>query len=127
MNTNHSTAKLRRPVSAQNKKPTECTIYLQFISVINFYMFRLCWMAAGRILPAAIQHKRMTYTKCCRYRQVPPDDEQQTFSKHVEINYWNKLKVNSASCWFLLYGYITLHSQQHIKKDTRITIKNAKK
>jgi hypothetical protein len=24
-----------------------------------------------------------------------------TCSKHVEVNYWNKLKVNSGSCWFL--------------------------
>jgi len=27
------------------------------------------------------------------------------------------LKVNSASCWFLLRGYITMHSQQIIKED----------
>jgi len=32
-------------------------------------------------------------------------------SKHVEVNYRNKLKVNSAACWFLMYGYITMHSQ----------------
>jgi len=25
------------------------------------------------------------------------------------------LKVNSASCWFLLYGCITKHGQQNIK------------
>jgi len=25
------------------------------------------------------------------------------------------LKVNSASCWFLLYGYITKHGQKNIK------------
>jgi len=34
---------------------------------------------------------------------------------HIEINYWNKLKVNSASCWFSLYGCITAHGQQNIK------------
>ena len=45
------------------------------------------------------------------------NDEQQDWSKHVEANYWNKLKVNSASCWFLLYGYITMHGQQNIKND----------
>jgi hypothetical protein len=28
------------------------------------------------ILPTASQHKRMTYTNCCTYRVVPPDDEQ---------------------------------------------------
>jgi len=25
------------------------------------------------------------------------------------------LKVNSATCWILLYGYITMHGQQNIK------------
>ena len=28
------------------------------------------------ILPTASQHERMTYTNCCVYRAVPPDDEQ---------------------------------------------------
>jgi hypothetical protein len=37
-------------------------------------------------LLAASQHKRMTYTDCCIYRIVPPDDEQQACSKHVEVN-----------------------------------------
>jgi hypothetical protein len=66
-------------------------------------------------MPTAIQHKRMTYTNCCIYSVVPPDDEQKACSKHLEVNYLNKLKVNSPSCWFLLYGYITIHGQQNIK------------
>lgn len=60
----------------------------------------------------------MTYTNSCIYRVVPPDDEQEACSKHVEVNYWNKLKVDSASCWFLLYGYIMIHGQQNIKFAT---------
>ena len=52
----------------------------------------------------------MTYTDCCIYRVVPPDDEQQACSKHVEVNYSNKLKVNSASCWFIPYGYLCVLS-----------------
>jgi len=42
------------------------------------YIHRLCWLAVGRItiLPTANHHKRMTYTTCCTYRVVPPDDEQ---------------------------------------------------
>jgi hypothetical protein len=67
------------------------------------------------ILPTASQNKCMTYINCCIYRAVPPDDKQQACWKHVEVNYWNRLKVNSASCWFLLYGYITMHGQQNIK------------
>jgi len=28
------------------------------------------------ILPTASLHKSMTYTDCCKYRVIPPDDEQ---------------------------------------------------
>ena len=48
------------------------------------------------------------------YRVAPPDDEQYTCLKQVEVNYWNKLKVNSASYWFLLSRYIRMHGQQNI-------------
>jgi hypothetical protein len=34
----------------------------------------------------------------------------------MELHFVFKLKVNSASCWFLLYEYITMHGQQNIKK-----------
>jgi hypothetical protein len=58
----------------------------------------------------------MTYNNCRIYRVVPPGDEQQACPKHVEVDFLDKLKVNSASCWFLLYGYITMYGQQNIKK-----------
>jgi len=48
------------------------------------------------------------YTNCCLYTVDPPDEEQQTCSKHVESYYWNKLKENSASCWLILYGDIKM-------------------
>jgi hypothetical protein len=34
----------------------------------------------------------------------------------------NKLKVSSASCWFLLYGYVTMYGQQNIKQLRRFTV-----
>jgi len=34
------------------------------------------WLLVGPILIRAIQHKRMTYTNCCIYRVIPPDDQQ---------------------------------------------------
>jgi hypothetical protein len=104
---------VHRDTSVQ-KEPTGCTIYFQFISIINLYMFRaglllivrryiqqlvyvmhLCWLVVGRILPTTSQHTP--------HRLVPPDDEKQDCLKYVEVNYWNKFEVNSASCWFLLY------------------------
>ena len=54
------------------------------------------------------------YTNCCLDRVDTPDDEQQACSKHVEAYYWNKLIENSASYWFILYGYIMMHGQKNI-------------
>ena len=51
------------------------------------------------------------YTTCCSYKVDPPDKEQQACSKHMQAHYWNKLIENSASCWFMLYGYITKNGQ----------------
>ena len=73
----------------------------------------LCWLTVVYVdwLLAASQHKHKTYTICCIYRLVPPDDEQYACSKHAEVNYWNKFEVNSASCWFLLNGYFYLSTR----------------
>jgi hypothetical protein len=72
------------------------------------------------ILLAASRHKRTTYTDCCTYRIVPPDDEQLACSKHVEVNYRNKLEVSNATCWFILHRYFMMHSQQNIRIDIKI-------
>jgi len=45
------------------------------------------WLLAGSILPLSSKYKSMTYTNCCIYRVISPDDEQQACSKHVEVNY----------------------------------------
>ena len=55
------------------------------------------------------------YTNCYLYRVDSPDDEQQACSKHVEAYHRNKLIEKSASCWFILYGYITMQGQQNFK------------
>jgi hypothetical protein len=47
----------------------------------------------------------LDYTTTCLHRVDPPDDEQQGCLKHIEDYYYNKLIENSASCWFMLYGY----------------------
>jgi len=51
------------------------TLYIQQL----VYVIHLCRLAVGRIgvdLATASQHKLMTYTNCCIYRVVPPDDKQ---------------------------------------------------
>jgi len=62
------------------------------------------------------------YTNSCLYRIVPPDNEQQACSKHVDSYYCNKLIENSVSCWFVLYGYIMMHGQQIIKKNINLFV-----
>jgi hypothetical protein len=61
------------------------------------------WLLAGLILPTPSKYKSMTYTNCSIYRVISLGDEQQACSKHVEVNYWNKLRVNSASFWIILH------------------------
>jgi len=46
----------------------------QLDALFTFSLFQ--YLFVGSFLPAASQHKRMTYTNCCIYRAVPPDDEQ---------------------------------------------------
>jgi hypothetical protein len=77
-------------------------IYSSWYMLCVYVDWQLVW-----ILQNASQHKCMTYNIRCIWRVVPPDDEQKACSKHVEINYWNKLKVNSVPCWFSLCGYVS--------------------
>ena len=57
------------------------------------------------------------YTNCCLYTVDPPDDEQQACSKHLLAYYWNKWIENISTCWFILYGYNTIHCQQNFKSN----------
>jgi len=36
---------------------------------------------------------------------IPPDDELQICPKHGEVDWRNKLRINSTSSWFLLHSY----------------------
>ena len=46
---------------------------------------------------------------------TPPDDGPQICPKHGEVDWRNKLIINSASSQFLLRRYIEMHGQQNIK------------
>ena len=43
---------------------------------------------------------------------ISPDDGLQIWPKHAEVNWRNKLRINSASSWFPLHGCIEMHGQQ---------------
>jgi hypothetical protein len=45
----------------------------------------------------------------------PPDDGLQICPKHVDADWRNKMRINTASSWFSLHGYIEMHGQQNIK------------
>jgi len=45
----------------------------------------------------------------------PHDDVLQICPKHVEVDWRNKLRINSASSWFSLRRFIEMHGQQNIK------------
>jgi hypothetical protein len=73
--------------------------------------------------PTDIQLKNTTRTNCCIYiYSIPPDDGLQVCPKHVEVDWRNKPRINSASSWFSLHRYIEMHSQQNIKWVILFTI-----
>ena len=39
------------------------------------------------------------------YYSIPPDDVLQLCPKHVQVDWWNKLRINSASSLFLLHKW----------------------
>ena len=77
----------------------------------------LCPFIHFTILPANRQStkKHNTYQLLYIY-STPPDDGLQIYPKHVEVDWRNKLRINSASSWFLLHRCIEMHGQQNIKK-----------
>ena len=44
---------------------------------------------------------------------IIPDDGLQTCPKHVEVDWRNKLGINSTSSWCTLHGCIEMHGQQN--------------
>jgi len=56
----------------------------------------VCWPANRQSIE---QHKKY---KLLYIYSIPPDDGLQIWPKHVEVDWRNKLRINSASSWFYL-------------------------
>jgi hypothetical protein len=41
---------------------------------------------------------------------IPPDDGLHICPKHVEVDWWNKLRINSALSWFSLHEFHDYYS-----------------
>ena len=93
------------------------TVYIQQLVRVVLYS----WLSVGRVeiqpYPANRQstEKQNTYQLLYMYSMLP-DDELQICPKHVEVDWRNKQRINSAASWFLLQGYIEMHGQQNTKK-----------
>jgi hypothetical protein len=48
---------------------------------------------------------------------LPPDDGPQTGTKHVQVWLFNKVRTNSASCWFIVQICFEMQGQPNIKKN----------
>ena len=59
------------------------------------YLSSVCW-------PTEQQVPIVLYIYIYIY-SLPPDDGLQICPKHVEVDWHNKLRINSASSWFSLY------------------------
>ena len=83
-----------------------CTLYIYIYiytknSTCWAFQLTLCWPAN-------------TYQLLYMYN-IPPDDGLQVCPRHVEVDRPNKLRINSASSWFLLHRCMEMHNQQTIK------------
>jgi hypothetical protein len=73
---------------------------------VDFLLSELGWNSANR----QSTEKHNTYQLLYIY-SIPPDDGLQICLKHVEVDWRNKLRINSVSCWFSLHGYTPLMKQ----------------
>jgi len=71
-------------------------VYCIYTTIGTCYAFQLtvCWPANRQ---STKKHNTYIYS-------IPPDDGLQICPKHVEVDWWNELRINSASRWFLLHG-----------------------
>ena len=90
-----------------NKNQLDALFILGLFCQSTSTCFRhICSPSSGRISstptrPTDGQLKSTTRTTC-----ISPDDGLQICPKHVEVDWQNKLRINSASSWYSLHRYL---------------------
>ena len=84
-------------------------INIEFVGKNSFVLnFMLCWLCSSiTSWPTDSQLKSTTRTNLFHIHSKPPDDRLQICPKHVEVDWRNKMRINSASNWFSLHGLNT--------------------
>jgi hypothetical protein len=98
-------------------------IYIGIYKLLCVVLFS--WLSVGQLANRQSTEKHITYQflyMCIYIYSIPPDDGLQICPKHVEVGWRNKLRINSASIWFLLHRYMKRHGQQNMKSNNIITI-----
>jgi hypothetical protein len=80
---------------------------------INWYMYFLVDCLLANPANRLSTEKHNTYQLLYIY-SIPPDDVLQICPKHVEVEWRNKLRINSASSWISLQGFIEMDRQQNM-------------
>ena len=81
--------------------------YLSLVYFTKQPLQNICCPSSGGISsiptrPTDSELKSTTRTSCC----ISPDDGLQICPKHVDVDWRNKLRINSASSWSSLRGYL---------------------
>jgi hypothetical protein len=77
--------------------------YRNFFPNIRFF-----WPCISIHLNRDSQLKSTKRTSCCIYTCIPPENGLKIYTKPVEVDWRNKLRINSASSWFLLHRSVSL-------------------
>jgi hypothetical protein len=104
------------PVMATRKWKTQiCVIKTSLMHYLSsVYFVNQPLHVSGIFVAHHQEEKHSTYQLLYLYI-IPPAYVLQICPKHVEIDWRNKLRINSASSWFLLHRCIEVHCQQNIQ------------
>jgi hypothetical protein len=84
---------------------------LVFYSSTVIFLYRCVCFACWALLNCMFYWPASRYIYKLYIYSIPPDNGLQICPKHVGVDWRNKLRINSASSWFLLLRYIEMHSK----------------